>query len=227
MKKEKVKNGLFALAAILVIFSIAYYLRTNKTENALEESATLESQNEVLEPENESQTKSPERPVSDISVKSNPEFDTMLEKGNKAFYAKDYTGAIKYYNDALKIQDADFIYARLHSVYSVQGNTVEAINAINKAISKNQLWTEHWVTKLVYMDEKTKTSFDELKKIYVDGLTKVDSRTKPNLVTTFARIAEKGGMKDEAIAAWQKAIELYPTNKAIYQAEIDRINSIK
>lgn len=226
MKKEHVKNSLFALAAILVIFSIAYFVRMNKKDTALEEQISPEVQNEALEPETESQTKSPEAPVSDISIKTNPELSALLEKGNKAFYAKDYTGAIKYYNDALKMQDADFIYARLHSVYSAQGNTVEAINAINKAISKNQLWTEHWVTKLVYLDNQTKTSFDELKSIYTDGLTKVDSRTKPNLVTTFARIAEGNGMKDEAIAAWQKAIELYPTNKAIYQAEIDRLKSI-
>ncbi len=153
-------------------------------------------------------------------------FDDLMVKGNKAFVDKKYTDAISFFQQALKLKDADVVYARLFAVYSVQGNTVKAIESINKAIEKFPAFTDYWVSKLVYLDEKTNTSFNELKDVYADGLSKVDIKTKANLAINFARIAESNGMKDEAIAAWQQAIELYPANKATYQAEIDRLKSL-
>ncbi|MFM7088606.1 MAG: tetratricopeptide repeat protein [Candidatus Paceibacterota bacterium] len=229
MTKEQKKNSIIGALVFLVVIGGLYYAQMNKksdmptgAENSLGESELGASDTESTEnKDSKSDTALEPKAVDTDKAKLN----SLLEAGSKAFHSKNYSAAIGFFNDALAIEDADFVYSRLHSVYSAMGDKVQALKMIDMAISKNQLFTEHWVTKLVYLDEKTNTSFAELKQIYTDGLGKVDSRTKPNLVTTFAQIAEKNGMKDEAIAAWQKAIELYSANKATYQAEIDRLKS--
>jgi hypothetical protein len=51
----------------------------------------------------------------------------------------------------------------------------------------------------------------------------VNSQTKVNLVTQFARIAESNGERKEAIDLWTYAKTVYPENSSVYQQEIDRI----
>jgi hypothetical protein len=58
-----------------------------------------------------------------------------------------------------------------------------------------------------------------------DRFASDDSRSH-SLITNFARIAENNGDKSEAVVIWNKAIEVYPQNKTIYQAEIDRLNKL-
>ncbi len=211
------------MVAVLVFFLVY-------KDNKIEPVVNTEENGELLQNETALETEPKDVLNSAPEIKfntSNKEaFDDLMSKGNKAFVDKKYTEAITFFQQALKQKDADVVYARLFAVYSVQGNMVKAIESINKAIEKFPAYTDYWVTKLVYLDEKTNTSFNELKSIYNDGLNKVDIKTKTNLVINFAQISEKNGMKDEAIAAWTKAIEIYPTNKAIYQAEIDRLKAL-
>ncbi len=228
MKNEQIKKVLLVLIALGILGAFAYYARTNETKDALKDESSdiaTDSEGNSIEDATAEESSASSVEVKDpvINSDSDEKISSLVESGNKAFYAKDYDVAIKYYNEALSIRDSDFIYARLHSAYSAKGDTPQAVKSIDTAINKSPLFTEYWVTKLVYLDDKTNTSFSEIKNIYMDGLTKVDSRTKPNLVTIFARIAESNGMPEEAISAWQKAIEIYPKNKAIYQAEIDRL----
>jgi len=227
MNQKISKKIVHASIIVLIFIGLLVFIKNNKKEpniineqgNQLEETAagdTKIQQDLVLD----------SAPTIKFDDKNKELFNDLLAKGNTALMSKEYEKAISFYQQALKYNDADVVYARLFTVYNIQNNTVKAIESINNAIKRFPAFTEYWVTKLVYLDEKTNTSFAELKQIYTDGLSKVDSRTKTNLVISFARIAESNGMKDEAIAAWQKGIELYPSNKSIYQAEIDRLKSL-
>ncbi len=160
----------------------------------------------------------------DISNIKQDKFNQAIVDGDKSFLSKDYQQSIIHYNEALSYVNSQIAYMRLFNTYNIMGDNKKAIEVIDKAIALKPMFTDYWNTKMQYLDEKTDMSFTELKAIYTQGLSKVDSKSKVNLITVFARIAENKGEKVEAIKLWQKAIELVPENKIIYQAEIDRLN---
>ncbi len=223
LNKDKTRNIIIAvIVLILVVGGIFYYKisqkNTTEVSGEKQEAGTINENKSILE-EN---TNIPNNTPQIISV-DNTKFDTLLQNGSKAFMDKNYSLAIKIYNEALSLDDSHVVYIRLYSVYNAQGEIKKAEDMLNKAIVKNPSYTDYWTTKLLFLDEKTNMSFVDLKMVYEDGMKKVDSRTKVNLVTVFARIAENKNEKQEAITLWQKAIELHPENKDIYQAEIDRL----
>jgi len=188
-------------------------IKNENEENVVSE----EVPNENTNPET---TATPKPVVNPNTVK----FNTALSNGSTAFNAKEYDKAITYFDEALTYNKSDVVYVRLFSAYSAKGNWTKALEMIDQAISVKPSYTDYWIYKLVVMDEKTNATFSELKNIYVDGLTKVDPKTKINLMTNFARIAENNGDKSEAISIWTKAQTVYPENKTVYQAEINRLN---
>ncbi len=233
MKPEDKKNSIIGLVVVLLIAGGVYYSKMSQkdTDEVLNEGeeVVVPGENEVVVPEEKANTETTDTATTtklEVVPVDNTKFDALLANGSKAFMDKNYSLAIKTYNEALALDASDVVYIRLYSVYNAQGDIKKAEEMLNKAIAKNPSYTEYWNTKLIFLDQKTNTSFDELKKIYTGGLNKVDSRTKLNLVTVFARIAENNKEYAEAITAWQKAIELYPDNKSTYQAEIDRLKTL-
>jgi tetratricopeptide (TPR) repeat protein len=189
------------------------------------EEVLIEGDNSSVLPGSASQntTTKPKVEVADINK---VKFNTALSNGSTAFNTKDYSKAVTYFNEALSYNKSDVVYVRLFSVYSAQGDWIRALEMINEAIVINPSYTDYWIYKLVAMDEKTNATFGELKTVYNDGLAKVDPKTKINLMTNFARIAENNGEKSEAISVWTEAQKVYPQNQAVYQTEIDRLNSL-
>jgi tetratricopeptide (TPR) repeat protein len=157
-----------------------------------------------------------------VEVDSNAvRFNEALQKARTAFIKQDYRTAISKYNLALTYKNSDIGYAGLFATYGAQNDWIKAQSAIDNAIKINPSYTDYWNSKLDMLDEKMGYSFTSLKEVYDEALSKVDSRTKINLVTHFARIAENNNEKEEAIKLWQYAIKLNPNNTDIYQAEID------
>ena len=114
-------------------------------------------------------TESIGKPFSNMTT--NPTILRVVEDGVKG---KDYD-----------YKDSDTAYIRLFDVYNAQNNIDDARVYLEKAIQKNSAYTEYWTIKLIFLDEKTNVSYLDLKKIYEDGLLKVNSQTKVNLVTTL------------------------------------------
>jgi tetratricopeptide (TPR) repeat protein len=164
----------------------------------------------------------------EVTVKKNEEenknkFNTAIKDARTAFGKEDYETAINKYNLALTYKNSDIAYIGLFTIYGAQNDWIKAQAAIDNAIKINPSYTDYWNSKLDMLSEKIGYSFQSLKEIYTQGLSKVDGRTKINLVTHFARIAENNNEKEEAIKLWQYAIEIYPQNKDIYQKEIDAL----
>lgn len=159
-------------------------------------------------------------------VNNDAKFNEYLTLANKSFLDAKYDQAIVELNQALKYKNSDFAYVRISSAYGAKGDFANALSAIDKAISLNPTFTDYWNTKLTILDDKMTTSFEGLKAVYDLGLTKVDSRTKVNLVTLFARIAENNQKYDEAIKAFTYAKEIYPERASIFQTEIDRLKTL-
>ena len=150
-------------------------------------------------------------------------FNVAFKNGNDASVVGDYVKAISYFNEALKYQESDSVYIRLFTVYGSQNDWTGAMIAIDKAIDITSFNTDYWVWKIQVLNERMGTTFSELKRVYEEGMTKANPLTRVNLATNFARISEQKGDNIYTISLWEQAIELYPSNEALYQAEIDRL----
>ncbi len=222
------RNILIAVLAIILIAGGVYYYKNQPSADLVVEiplsTPTTKSNEEQKTPVNTSPKDNTAISTVDNTAKFNTaRFNLTMSNAQKAFVAGDYDKAIAFYNEALLYDQTDTPYSGLFWTYNAQNNIDKARVALESAIKINPRFTEYWIAKLTLLDEKTTLSFTDLKRIYQEGLIKVDPATKINLVTIFAGIAEKNGEKSEAIALWQYAIELYPQNKLIYQGEIDRI----
>ena len=227
MSSDQKNLLLTVLVIIFVALGFFYYKNQSKIDLATElpngdKSLAIElpSNLEAKLPSRQNENKALEPAPGNIV-----QFSIAINKARKAFVMKDYDKAIVFYNEALLYNKADAAYTGLFSTYSAQNNIDKARVAIETAIILNPLSTEHWIAKLTLLNEKTSVSFADLNRIYEEGLTKVDSNTQINLVTSFARIAESKGERNKTISLWGYAIEIYPQNKLIYQAEIDRLQN--
>ena len=240
MTEDQQRNLIIVIVTILLIGGGVYYYNRNRPPQTPPEEITTSPDESGTPPsQGGEETGEPSPPLEggvpspsssgtgaggggqNIDLKA--KFDATMANASKAFLAGNYTLALKYYNDALLIKKLDVVYSGMFNVYSAQQNWVKAEWAINTALSLNSTYTEYWKWKLTLLDERTNATFTELKVIYNEGLAKGDRRTKINLVTHFAVLAESNGEKGEAIALWEYAKELNPGKAEVYQAEIDRL----
>lgn len=224
MQNQKVKNIIILLAVVLIGFMIFFY--SSKPKEVVNNNEITENQEEVLsneqnEEDEQSVVLTPDNTLTSQEI--NTKFNTAMSNASNAFIKADYNLAISYYNEALSYKKYEGTYAGLYNVYLTQKQWLKALDAINNAININPLLGDYWKWKILVLDEGMKSNFSELKKVYDEGYPKVKTEEKINLITYFARLAGNKGYKSDAISAWQKAIELNPGMKAVYQAEIDAL----
>lgn len=238
MTKEKNKNIIIGVvAAVLIIGGVFYHQKKNEQTIAPENTnpvtdVAIEGENTISAPEPEpakeellrekvDSANAEELKVQETAKKA--KWNTAMNNARTAFGKGEYDKSIAFYNEALSYYKTDTGYSGLFVVYGAQNNIDQARIAIESAIRLNPLFTEYWISKLELLDDKTNVSYEDLQKIYSEGLLKVDPKTKINLVTYFAGSAEKNGQKSDAISIWEYAKNLYPQNSSVYQGEIDRL----
>lgn len=221
--KKYLKISLLSLIAILVVLAGIFYFMQDKKEEVVEDT---DINQEVSGDTPDKGLAGDDVKTSDTKIEdvNKDKFNLAIKKAREASLVKDYAKTIEYYNEALKYKNSDIAYAGLYSVYLTEGNLDQAKNSLDSAIKLNPTYTEYYQWKLDFLNEKMGSSFTSLKEFYSNSLSVVDPRTKINLITYFARIAENKGEKVEALNLWKKALEVYPENKEIYQAEIDRLS---
>jgi len=215
-------------ALLLIVLGVFYYKGRSLKEppqgpSLVEAISILENPSDelgtILTPE-------PEATVPALSAEEiKAKFNTAMDNARTSFRNKDYSQSIVYYKQALTLQNTDTPYSGLFIVYGAQGDWVNAQKVLDLAIKINPLFVDYWISKLTVLDEKTSATYQELKNVYNEGLSKVDPKTKINLVSYFAGIAENNGQITDAITAWTYSKQLFPENSSIYQTEIDRLQT--
>jgi len=234
LNKEQVRNMLVAFIILLVIVGLLFYLKRPKADLVGDISGAPAdiTQNQTPgvgplgAPSNTTTTTAQPKPTVEFNTANKLKFDTALKNGSDAFLLGNYDQAISFYNQALAYQKSDVVYIRLYTVYNVQNDIPKAMSALESAIKVKPSFTDYWVTKIAFLDEKTSSTFLDLKKVYQEGLAKSDPKTKVNLVTSFAVVAEHNSQYSEAIALWEYAKVLYPNRQEMYQTEINRLKSL-
>lgn len=207
------------IALILIIAGIYYYKNIPQRPSLVEIS-------EPIANENNNSVNTEKGGIitnKDLSGDNTGKFNTAMRNAQIAFGAGKYGKSIAYYNEALLYIKSDKVYSGLFITYGAKKDWTSARKAIDAAIELNPLNADYWIWKLSLLDEQTDSSFTDLKKIYEEGLVKIDPRKRADLTTHFAGIAENNAQKAEAIALWEKAKQINPSKSSIYQAEIDRL----
>lgn len=227
MENKFTKNKIIAISVvtIIIILGVLFYKFKSNTKNEITENAVVNNTTDITNPVDQKTSSGVIKNNTSLSSTENDKnFNTAMTKAQTAFVKSDYGTAIDYYNQALKYKNTDLVYSGMFNVYSAQSNWPKALEVLDKAISLNQINTDYWKWKITLMDERMNSSFTELKDIYTEGFNKSLPKSRINLVVYFAKVSENNGQKLEAIKLWQKAMELSPDNKNIYQTEIDRLN---
>lgn len=235
MKNPNINFLIGGVVIVLVIVGVGYYISVSSSKPKVNEDITspiidqpdqkLTNDPVLTKPESKSEVTISGGEIKE-SEDSNKTFNEAMSKAQKAFVAKDYALAITSYDNALGLKKSDTAYAGLYTVYSAQQEWVKAIGSLDKAIELSAYNADYWIWKLLLLDEKTSSPYVELRKLYEEGMQKIDPRKQVDLTTSFARIAESNNEPTEALRYWEKAKELMPLNAKTYQSEIDRINSL-
>lgn len=205
------------IIGLLIVFG-SVYIYKNKHENV-----DISSQN-TTGIEGSSTEKDESTQINTSGGTNNEDFNTYITKARTEFVNKNYSESLSNYNNALSIMKSDVVYAGMYTVYTAENNWTEALTVLNKAIELKPSFTDYWIWKIGLLNEKMNTSFPDLKKIYDQAIIKVDNKTKINLITYFANVAEDSGEKEIAIDLWKEAQSIFPDNSFAYQKEIDRLS---
>ncbi len=222
---NKNTKNIISIIIILLVVILAFFAYKNSkksnTEVVQNDQPVVEnSQTESITPNKDSSVN-----TTNLTPINNKEFNTAMDSARSAMLKSDYPLAIKYYNQAISYNKNDSApYVGLYTVYINQKEWQKALTAVDQAIKIAPIFGDYWNWKILVMDQGLNKSYAELKSVYDQGYPKVRIEEKVNLVTKFAMVAENHGQKADAVKLWQKAIEMYPQNKDIYQAEIDRLN---
>ena len=153
-------------------------------------------------------------------------FNLAMVEAQTSFGKGNYAESIKYYKQAQRLdKKADTAHVGLYTAYQAQKKWNLALKSLDNAIKLYPENSQYWRWKLELMDETTPATYAELKKVYEEGLAKVDVRFRGTLVTRFATVAEANGEKEDAITAWELAKTLNPAKAEVYQQEINRLKA--
>lgn len=149
-------------------------------------------------------------------------FNRYVALANAEFSLGNYAEAKKWFLVAL---DTDPNHDGIWQVYSTlllaMQDQKASLRAIDKAISINSANSDYWrwkaeIIKKHYYDQ------NRLDNLYIEALDK--TKNSINIITAYAQFLEDIGNLQGARDYWQKAIDLYPTNRVGYEAEIRRID---
>lgn len=160
-----------------------------------------------------------------------PENASIIDKVNLYFVmAADYRmlgeyGKAKELLEAAMVIDPknSNIISTYSSLIAAMGDKETALVYIDKAIELYGAESNYWLWK-IDLEKELNSSVTNIEQVYKDALTKTDNDL--NIVVSYAQFLESQKRYTESISYWEKAITIYPTNKSVYQAEIERLKSL-
>jgi tetratricopeptide (TPR) repeat protein len=210
------KRGFIILIILLIIIlaGLFLYKKNNNVEvdnDKLEQSAPLEQKSVPVA------TNTVVQGSKNAKMEA---FNIAIAKAQTLFGKGDYSGSVNAYNEALKINKSEYAYSGKYFAELAAQKFVDAEKTILLTIGQNNKSSDYWNWYLTLLQEKLGASKIKLDSVYNQAFESVVSEKKINIVTHYAQILSKIGDKQGAIAQWNKAIEIYPSKKDVYQAEI-------
>ncbi len=134
-----------------------------------------------------------------------------------------YAKSKEYIEKAMTLDPGNSNLMQIYSsLLSVMGDKNSALVYINKAISLYDKEVNYWLWK-IDLEKAIGTSTSKIDDIYKQALK--STKNDLSIIVVYADFLSNQKRYAESVSYWKKAIEIYPKNKDIYQAEIDRLSS--
>lgn len=138
--------------------------------------------------------------------------------GTAKYERGDLAGALKHFSDSIAIRPNDFALFNTGLVYEKLGRTAEAIDAYQKTIAINPITLNARINLgVLYMNMNR---YEEAVRLFQDAIDAapihaVATDVTPRLAILYFNLGEANehlGKRDQAIAAYRKALELNPSD---------------
>lgn len=215
------------VAVLVVVGGIVFYLNTKEnvkvTETAQNTATSTDTglgNTTASSTENvatSTQKPSTAKPVEIVTTQ--PQVNSLFKQAVAQETKGDYVGAKASLDAALKLQPNDpYITSYYASMYFHMKEYANALVWINKALALSPTNVNFWYIKFDIVKAQSNNDSKVVDSVYLDAIVK--TKGDINMVTAYASWLGSIGEKTKAIEQWRKAIEIYPKNKVVFEAEI-------
>ena len=157
-------------------------------------------------------------------IPSQDAVNQLFNEAAKKQVQSDWLGAQQSIEQALKLDPKNpYLMQTYASLLANRGDVTGAMIWIDKALAIKFDEPNFWYLKIELATVLSKSNFNNISDVYLRALEATNNNI--DMITSYARFLGQADKGQESITYWQKAIELYPANKATYQAEIDRLKA--
>lgn len=229
-KPSNSKGWIYGILAILIIGGLIFALnqddRKAPGDYSFEEIMNLPAEEQKAAFEN--QIKDLEERLGSLAQGTEEGAEKAYESAKHRIYIKlaEAQNQLGRYQDALNSlnnipegqQNNPDVLKAYALAYKGLGQNEQAVEAFKKALAEDETDAEVW---LAYLESSTDLPNDQLKALHLQAIPATKSNV--DVMISYARFSEKIGDKATAIAAWETARNVDPTNASKYEAEIARL----
>lgn len=219
------KKSIYIIIGLLLVLAVVFgaysYFNNNNDNPDL-------SLQEILALDEQQRKEALEKQVNDLkneaeslaeSAESGTKFAILIRLAEAQIAIGKYDESIETLNkipeDKKDTSRTPIAYAR---AYKGKGDIAMAKENINKALAIDNELPE---IVLLNLELNQDLPNDQLDALYRDAIVKTKSNV--DVMVSYARFSERIGNKDQAVAAWETAINGNPSKESEYRAEIARL----
>ena len=219
------KNIAYIIIAILVILGGIYSI--NEYQKNKQRVADL-SVNEIRQLDVEEQKRALEDKIKSLekeiqsltdSVDVSAKYIAYIGLAEAKLELGDYSGAISALDSIPEEKKANSrVFQAYGLAYKGLGDIPKAKESIDKALALDDTDAKSWVAKIELNSDLPN---EQINALYRQAIPATKSHV--DVMISYARFSERIGDKNQAIAAWETAINVNPEKESEYRAEIARL----
>ncbi|HYF97712.1 MAG TPA: tetratricopeptide repeat protein [Coxiellaceae bacterium] len=221
MNKE-VKIGLAAAGIIVILLAalagLDYWMEQRKIVKEKDPNLTQEERAIY-----EERLATAREMINNPDLNDSQRFDWYMQQGFQLYGLGKLAEASDSYKEALKFRPEDpNAYVALYAVQLDMQDNDSALKNIQKAVELKPTDPDIWKKYILIQKERFGVAGQELNDLYLQALEKTLNNVDIN--TAYAVHLEQVGNLQAAMEYWQKAAELNPSARPLYEIEIKRLD---
>lgn len=224
---EKNKKILYWVLGLLVIALVIYgiSMKSNKVDDISEYSVSQLEGSDLNEEQRKEALNKKLAEYQEV-VNQLPQDANSSDKYSAYIVLSEVQIALGKYDEALKSlesipedkRNSKRAYYQFAQIYKSKNDLYKVLENANLALERDDSDVPTW---LVYLDSASSLSNEELNLKYREAIAKTKSNI--DIMISYAKFSEKIGDKATAVAAWETAVNVDPSNEAKYREEISRL----
>ncbi len=221
---NKVKLGIIIAVGILVLVGLFSYFYQEDKNIILEKEPNLTADERQIYEDRLAEAEAKLKQAETNEEK----YNLYLLIGFQKYGLGRFAEAKAAYRNAEKYNEKkDYsVYTALYQVQLDMQDNEGARDSIKKAIEYGSGVADNWLKYIILEKERFNASNETLNGIYIEALGATAGQSDFDVMANYAQFLESTGNLQGAKEYWQKAAEANPGNKAVYDAEIKRLDAL-